>query len=351
MASSLKLKLRSAAKWGWLLSLYASGQLRRARKRLAQRGVLVLTFHRVLDDAEFATTFSPQGMLVRRRTFEGFLKYAAENCHILGIDEHEAYWDDKSCCPKIVVTFDDGWADNARNVFPIVQKNQVPLTVFIVAGKLDQASPFWPERFTALWRCAESSPQKIHQLEGLAGVAPSGTNGHGHPSYEKLLMRMKQLPPEERESVLSKMAETMGSGVSHATQAAVDRTMSWAEVNEMARAKVTFGSHTQTHPILPQLPVDSVQHELSESKITIEQKLGKRCDLFSYPNGDSSKEVREEVVRSGYRFAFLNSPGLWTRECDPFSIPRVNVWEGKLAGPSGKFSKILFEYAVFYKSL
>ena len=351
MSPPLQLKLRNAAKWAWLLYLFSSGQLRRARKRSAERGIVVLTFHRVLDDQEFASTYSPPGMLVRRSTFEDFLKYAAENCHIVGVDGQERRWDDKTCCPKIVVTFDDGWEDNARTVFPIAQKHDIPLAIFLVAGKLDKASPFWPERFTALWRRAVDSPETIRQLADLAGLTSAAQNGNGELTFENLLKRMKQLQPDERETVLGKMTESIGAPSSATPQNALDRTMSWAEVNEMARAKVTFGSHTQTHPILPKLPADVVQHELTESKINIEQKLGKRCDIFSYPNGDSSKEVREEVVRSGYRLAFLNSPGLWTRESDPFSIPRMNMWEGKMAGPSGKFSRIVFEYAVFYKSL
>lgn len=349
--SSLRVKLRNTAKWAWMGFLYSTGQLRRARKRLAKRGIVVLTFHRVLDDQEFTATFSPQGMLVRRSTFEGFLRYAAENCHILSVDGPEAQGDYKSCCPKIAVTFDDGWEDNARTVFPIVQKHAIPMTIFLVAGKLGEASPFWPERFTGLWRHAASSPEKIHQLAELAGFASAGQNGDSQPSFEKLLKRMKELAPGERERVLEKMTVTIGTGLSFTPQDSLDRTMSWEEVAEMARAKINFGSHTQTHPILPQLSTDAVRSELTESKAAIEKKLGKVCEIFSYPNGDCSPEVRAEVVRSGYRFAFLNNPGLWTRECDPYSIPRVNIWEGKLAGPSGKFSRIVFEYTVFYKNL
>jgi peptidoglycan/xylan/chitin deacetylase (PgdA/CDA1 family) len=351
MSPSLRIKLRNAAKWSWMGFLYSSGQLRRARKRLAERGIVVLTFHRVLDDQEFASTFSPPGMLVRRSTFEDFLSYAAENCRILRVDGQEPCWEDKSCCPKIAVTFDDGWEDNARTVFPIARKHEIPLTIFLAAGKLGQPSPFWPERFTALWRRAAGSPEKIHQLAGLAGLTSAEQNGDGQLSFEKLLKRMKELHPAERDAALGKMTELIGSALPPGPQSALDRTMSWDEAGEMARAQVTFGSHTQTHPILPQLPADAVRHELRDSKAAIEQKLGKPCEIFSYPNGDSSKEVREEVVRSGYRFAFLNSPGLWTRECDPYSIPRLNMWEGKMAGPSGKFSRIVFEYTVFYKNL
>ena len=119
----------------------------------------------------------------------------------------------------------------------------------------------------------------------------------------------------------------------------------------MARAHVDFWIAHADASHLPQLPADAVRQELTDSKAAIEKNSASPAKFFPIPMATAPAEVREEVVRSGYRLAFLNSPGLWTRECDPFSIPRVNVWEGKLAGPSGKFSRIVFEYAVFYKSL
>ncbi len=44
---------------------------------------MVLTFHRVLNDAELEATASLRGMIVRSRTFDDFLAYATQNLEIV----------------------------------------------------------------------------------------------------------------------------------------------------------------------------------------------------------------------------------------------------------------------------
>ncbi|HSK44052.1 MAG TPA: hypothetical protein VLA83_09230, partial [Candidatus Binatia bacterium] len=53
----------------------------------------------------------------------------------------------------------------------------------------------------------------------------------------------------------------------------------------------------------------------------------------------------------GYKFAFLNQePGVWTRDCDPLLIPRVNVCENHLVDSKGNFSPLIFDYAVVWSA-
>ncbi len=57
------------------------------------------------------------------------------------------------------------------------------------------------------------------------------------------------------------------------------------------------------------------------------------------------------MARAGYKLAFLNQdPGVWTRDCDPFLIPRVNVCEYHLVDSRGNFSPLIFDYAVVWSA-
>ncbi len=346
-------KLRNALRFSWIYFLYGSGALWWAKRRLARRGgVIVLTFHRVLAESEQARSYSPHGMVVREQTFESLARHVADRYQSLRLGDKKAA-SQTSGKPRLVFTFDDGWLDNAQKAFPIARKYDIPLTIFICSGRIGKQLPFWPERFMALWRAAELSEKASRELFTLLAEvrgARMAIPANGRARVDWALDTLKRVPKERREHLLLQMEQAIGPAARLGGKDCPDATMSWNDVTALAGGGVTFGSHSQSHEILPQIPPEEAQLELSESKHAIAEQLKKECRFFSYPNGDSSPSVRELVAQAGYELAFLNQPGVWMRDTDPFSIPRINVWEGKLVGPSGTFSPVVFEYTVFWKA-
>ncbi len=321
--------LRAHGKVFWAGLLRASGMLSLARKWVQKRGVIVLTFHRVLTDSELQQTASLGGMIVRNRTFAAFLSYASQHCEFANLDQGPEW--KPSGKLKLAVTFDDGWSDNAESVYPIARQLHVPFVIFIVPGKTGTALPFWPERTAA---ALDRVPSVNHSRRAI--------------SIGKAIEELKALPAVEREIRIGQM---IGSGGALESSVAVDKTMTWEQIAELHARGVTFGSHTSTHEILTTVPDAQAQQEIVSSREVIQQKLGSPCELFSYPNGDYSEHVRELVVQGGYKFAFLNQePGVWTRDCDPFLIPRVNVCEYHLVDSKGEFSPLIFDYAVVWNA-
>lgn len=321
--------LRAYGKIFWAGLLRASGMLWLAKQWVKQHGAIVLTFHRVLTDSELQQTASLSGMIVRNQTFAAFLNYASQTCEFANL-EQEPQWKPAGKL-KLAVTFDDGWADNADSAYPITSQYNVPFVIFIVPEKTGTTLPFWPERTAAA-------------LDRIPSV-----NGSRHAvSIGRAIEELKALPAVERESRINQM---LGSGGALESSAAVDRTMTWEQIAELHAHGVTFGSHTSTHEILTTLSAAQAEHELVSSRKAIQQKLGGTCDLFSYPNGNCSEEVRKLVARAGYKLAFLDQePGVWTRDCDPLLIPRVNVCEYHLVDSNGDFSPLIFEYAVVWSA-
>jgi peptidoglycan/xylan/chitin deacetylase (PgdA/CDA1 family) len=320
--------LRAHGKVFWAGLLRTSGMLSLARKWVRRHGAIVLTFHRVLSDSELQQTASQGGMIVRDRTFADFLQYASQHCEFANL-EQEPGWTPTGKL-KLAVTFDDGWADNAESAYPLASQFKVPFAIFIVPERTGTALPFWPERTAA---ALDRNP-----------LIPSNRRT---VSIKKAIESLKALPATERESRISQMIAATGA-VEPST--AVDKTMTWAQIAELQAGGVTFGSHTSTHEILTTLSAAEAEQEIACSRETIQQKLGGACELFSYPNGDCSKPVRDLVAQAGYKFAFLNDPGVWTRDCDPFLIPRVNICEFHLVDSKGHFSPLIFDYAVVWSA-
>ena len=320
--------LRAHGKEFWAGLLRASGMLSLAGKWVQRHGAIVLTFHRVLTDTELQQTASLGGIIVRNRTFAAFLNYASQHCEFANLDQEPEWKPARKL--KLAVTFDDGWFDNAESVYPIASQHHVPLVIFIVPERIGTALPFWPERTAA----------------ALDRVTSAGSRRAA--SIGRAIEELKALQATERESRVSQM---IGSAGALESSAAVDKTMTWEQIAELHARGVTFGSHTNTHEILTTISVARAEQEVVFSRQAIEKKLGGSCHLFSYPNGDYSLQVRELVEQAGYKFAFLNQePGVWTRDCDPFLIPRVNVCEYHLVDSKGEFSPLIFHYAVVWNA-
>jgi peptidoglycan/xylan/chitin deacetylase (PgdA/CDA1 family) len=283
----------------------------------------------VLSDEEIATTASLPGMIVRRETFDQFLSYAENNLQIVDLAANIS-WEPRNK-PAIALTFDDGWCDNAEGAFEITRKHRAPMTVFIVPERAGAAMPFWPEQAASvLGNCVSDEDSK-------------------HTYLEQVIERLKLLPEQQRDQEMEKI---FSAEAAHTASATVDRTMTWGEIERLHASGVTFGSHTCTHEILTRIPPERAEEQITHSRHEIEERLGRECTLFAYPNGNSSPEVRGIVRRAGYKLAFVNDwPVLWTRDRDPYQVPRVNICEYHLIGLDGKFSPLVFEYAVVWKAV
>lgn len=314
----------------WAGLLRVSGVLPLAKSLVCRRGTLVLTFHRVLTDEDLKQTASMLGMVVREKTFAGFLAYAAKNYQFVDLSR-DPDWQPGSRL-KLAVTFDDGWSDNASIAYHIARRHQAPMAIFIATDKLGEALPFWPERAISV----------------LGGTVASSVQGKNESHVEQTIEELKRLPASERNRRIEQM---VAGNPNTQLSSAVDQTMSWEQVAELHHGGVTFGSHTCTHEILTTIPLAQAKQEIAASREHVEEKLGVPCRLFSYPNGDCSEGVRDLVQQAGYKFAFLNQqPGIWAKSSDPYMVPRVNVCEYHLVDATGNFSSLAFEYAVIWSA-
>jgi peptidoglycan/xylan/chitin deacetylase (PgdA/CDA1 family) len=297
----------------------------------------------VPDQPDDSAPLQP-GMAVRASSFQLLLEYITRYCEWVLPGQAMATSNPEIVRkhPRVALTFDDGWKDNFEIAFPISQKCGVLFTVFICPQMITRSLVFWTSRVNSLWWTARRAG-KLDLLPQLSGTrAPD--------SAAAVIEGLKRVNPEEREAWIVQLQAAL-KPYAEEENAAVNREqlLTWSEIRKMASAGIAFGSHTNTHPILTAIPPSDVVQELRDSKNAIEAEL-RICPWFAYPNGDWSPAVRDVVAQSGYQAAFANSPGIWQGNSNRFSIPRINLWEGSLAGLSGRFSRIALEYAIFWKA-
>jgi peptidoglycan/xylan/chitin deacetylase (PgdA/CDA1 family) len=101
--------------------------------------------------------------------------------------------------------------------------------------------------------------------------------------------------------------------------------LSAAQLHQLAVDGCEIGAHSVTHPQLDCLSLAAASAEIRQSKIVLEQTLGRRVDTFAYPYGYHSRTVKQLVVAAGYTSATAVRNSVSHIDDDPYALARVTV--------------------------
>lgn len=106
------------------------------------------------------------------------------------------------------------------------------------------------------------------------------------------------------------------------------RWMDWDHIRDLRSRGFEIGAHTVNHIDLAAAPSEQVRDELKRSRADLEEVLGERVDLFSYPFGGAAHiddRVRELVREAGFRCCASCHGGFIRPGTDPMSLNRIPV--------------------------
>ena len=107
------------------------------------------------------------------------------------------------------------------------------------------------------------------------------------------------------------------------------RPMAIEEIKKIsAHPLIEIGAHTVHHPNLGKININEQSAEIMQSKIMLEEILGKQISGFAYPFGSKksfSKKTISEVKKAGFHFACANTQEPVYFFSNLFCIPRIIV--------------------------
>jgi peptidoglycan/xylan/chitin deacetylase (PgdA/CDA1 family) len=90
-----------------------------------------------------------------------------------------------------------------------------------------------------------------------------------------------------------------------------------------------IGGHTVDHPVLARLAPEAQRRQVDGCIRRLEEEIGERVTLFSYPVGTPDafgEETRRCVRQAGIEAAFALAGGYARRgRADPLAIPRTSI--------------------------
>lgn len=105
--------------------------------------------------------------------------------------------------------------------------------------------------------------------------------------------------------------------------------LDWQEIKLMQDSGlVTFASHAVgPDPLIKMKSDEDLKYQIFESKCILEEKLGKKVNLFSYPEGMFNAKIRQLVIDAGYSAAVATGPGKNYLSNDIFALKRLRISE------------------------
>jgi peptidoglycan/xylan/chitin deacetylase (PgdA/CDA1 family) len=282
----------------------------------------VLAYHRVVDPERVA----PFDEGVRSATPEAFaaqMEWVASSFSVVSLADLRAILDGSARCPRrpLLITFDDGYADNYEHAVPVLRRLGLPAVVFAATGAVDSRRPHWWDALAVELRRV---PRGLADLPLIGPRFMVGT-AERRGAHAELRAAMKGVSHQEREAAIARLREMLGPGPEPDGDGLM---ITWEQARAMVRAGVDVQPHTVSHPILTTLEPEEVRREIRGSVERLRDRLGTPSWAFAYPNGDWDPRVVEAVRQEGLELAFTMRPGpiaLADARRRPLEIPRIAV--------------------------
>jgi peptidoglycan/xylan/chitin deacetylase (PgdA/CDA1 family) len=301
----------------------------------------MLLYHRISD-----LPFDPQLLSVTPEHFDQHLqvlqsKYRAINSSDLVKSDDSR----KVSANSVVVTFDDGYADNLIHALPLLEKHQIPATVFVTTGIVQQRKHFWWDELFRVVLGEHDVPEllelNLHKsqrwnlgdIDGWSerraaewNLVSTDDPTSRHRLYRDLSHFLRGASEPERESILECLRKWAGLKAPGESDCIV---LTDEELIKLSSAiLIEIGSHTVHHPVLSNLSSSAQEAELRDSKQYLESLLSHQVNAFAYPYGTKSDYTAETTVlvkKVGYQSACSNiAEAIWAGT-DSFQFPRLLV--------------------------
>nr|WP_316639059.1 polysaccharide deacetylase family protein [uncultured Roseateles sp.] len=285
---------------------------------LAPPRLSVLTFHRVHARPDALFPGEPDA-----ERFDLLMRLVAGSFRVLSLAQAAEHLEQATLPARsLVLTFDDGYADNAEIALPILQRHGLKASFFVSSGFLD-GGRMWNDSVIECLRASRLASVDLGEFS--LSRLPLESIEQRQQAVQALLPRIKYLSLDERETALARLRRLCA--VEHLPQ---DLMMSTEQLRSLHRAGMEIGGHTVSHPILTTLDGLQAEREIAQGRQRLQELIDTPVQVFAYPNGKPGQDYDAShaalVRKLGFRAAVSTAAGAAAAGADLFQLPRFTPW-------------------------
>jgi peptidoglycan/xylan/chitin deacetylase (PgdA/CDA1 family) len=261
------------------IRLYLYRKRERLKKSLfhaLQSSCKVLLYHRVINEE-----YDPQQLCVSPENFneqltrlkeKGIFLTIEEFCHILSTGR-------KFPRNAMMITFDDGYADNYSNALPILESLGLQAVFYIATNNLNTNNLFWWDTLDLVYKNMEVNK---HELLTLARENNLNDPDQLYDFYLKQCKTASSL--ETREKLMNRLTSstTIDQEMSKRYRCLSDDMLK----KMVASKSVVIGGHTVNHLSLAHQERKDQYFEIKNSVDYLTSATGHNIEHFSFPYGE-----------------------------------------------------------------
>lgn len=265
---------------------------------------------------------------INKSDFIKQIDYLRKYYEIISIEEFEKRLLNNSFTSReIVLTFDDGYANNLYVVEPILNKYNLPYTVFISTEHI-ATGQYYPTSVNRI--IVKGAGLKKISLPSQNISFSIETENDINNTVVSISNFLKTLTLKRVREITNDLINNVSKDKWLELQEKYNsvRPMNWDEVIELSNRKnVTIGSHCKYHICChDNQDLEEIERQIVESKQIIEDKLKIECNYFAYPNGDYTNSSNAIVRQAGYKMGFSTKKiSKISIDNDLKAIPRIVV--------------------------
>ena len=332
--------LRSLAR----IWLYRSGGLGLYHRLRNRRQLTIVMFHRVLPETDPRSPEADPAWTVSPGVFEQCLDFFRDHYNVISLDDLLSACENRSRLPDraLLITFDDGWADNEEYALPLLEKRRLPAVLFVVAEGIGQTQ-LWREAMFRAWRHGRLHNRECARLWHAAG------SGSPPPHWTKqtlwsLINCLAGLDTERREALL----------LPFLAPGARAELLSRGQLSRLRSSGMDIGSHTLTHTPLIWAPDPNEELRASRQILADLPPSGKLGPIaFSFPHGLYDSSSIRAARAAGYRLLFTSDATLNSvndHACGGGVFGRIPIEAGAIQDQHGRVRPELLALWLFPRS-
>jgi peptidoglycan/xylan/chitin deacetylase (PgdA/CDA1 family) len=294
----------------------------------------ILLYHGVTDwvkDERDGTFLNYNGKHIDVDEFEKQMKWLSQNKRIVKLRD----WIQYRPKDNVAITFDDSYRNVYENAIPILRKYNIPATFFISTGFVDDSKQrvfptnrlYWTDMVDY---SINYSNVKETYFEVYGRRFDLRTDEGKQEFAEVVKGYLKNCSPQKKDEFLKEFEkEFIAIGFDAEYHYPDIQNLTWEQIKEIDEDPLfEIGGHTHNHEIMSYLSDAELASELGSCLDMLSDKLGRKIDLFSYPEGQEyhyNKKVISYLKDLEIVICPSAIPGENEGHLDNFNLKRIMV--------------------------